>query len=82
LARAQVPGGAADAAGIVGIGDVLIATSGYVRTKQMMYGEQRVLSGEQVVRLRTTGERFETVLAAISSMPPGIKVKLEFQRCT
>lgn len=76
-----VPGGAADKTGEVAVGDVLLATSGYVRTTEQTYGEIVVRGGEQMVRLSARGESFDTVLAAIGSVPGNMAVKLEFQRC-
>lgn len=76
-----VPGGAAEKSGLVAVGDILIATNGYTRTTEQMYNEIVVRGGEQMVRLRVQGESFDTVLAAIGSIPGNMEVKLEFQRC-
>lgn len=76
------PGGNADVAGVIQPGDMLIATSGMTRIgKEQMYGETVVRSGETFVRLQTQGESFDTVLAAIGSIPGNMKVTLDFQRC-
>jgi hypothetical protein len=76
-----VPEGNADRNGTISAGDILIATSGYTRTTEQKYGEIVVRGGERVVRLLVRGERFETVMAAISSHPATVQVTLEFQRC-
>ena len=77
-----IPGGNAAATGVIQPGDMLIATSGMTRVgREQMYGETVVRSGETFVRLQTQGESFDTVLAAIGSMPGSMKVTLEFQRC-
>lgn len=76
-----VAGGSAEKNGEVAVGDVLIATSGYVRTTEQSYGEVTVRGGEQMVRLTVRGESFDTVLAAIGSVPGNMAVTLEFQRC-
>jgi len=75
------PEGNADNSGVITVGDQLIATSGYTRTREQTYGEITVPSGEQIIRLQVRGESFDTVLAAISSHPGNFKVKLEFQQC-
>ena len=77
-----VPGSNADKADTpISVGDVLIATSGLSRTRESTYGETKVYSGEEIVRLSVRGESFDTVLAAIGSHPANMKVTLEFQRC-
>jgi C-terminal processing protease CtpA/Prc len=76
-----VPGGNAEKSGVISIGDQLIATSGYTRTTEQMYGDIAVRGGEQIIRLQVRGESFDTVLAAISSHPGNFKCKLEFQQC-
>ncbi len=76
-----VPGGNAEKSGVITVGDQLIATSGYTRTTEQMYGEIAVRGGEQIIRLPVRGESFDTVLAAISSHPGNFQVKLEFQQC-
>jgi C-terminal processing protease CtpA/Prc len=76
-----VPGGNAEKSGVITVGDQLIATSGYTRTTEQMYGDITVKGGEQIVRLPVRGESFDTVLAAISSHPGNFQVKLEFQQC-
>ena len=76
-----VPGGNADNNGLISVGDLLIATSGFTRTTEQMYGEISVKGGEQMVRIVCRGESFDTVLAAISSIPGNFQVKLEFQQC-
>ena len=76
-----VPGGSADKTGLVNVGDILIATQGYTRTTEQVYGEIVVRGGEKMVRLNVRGEKFDTVMAAIGSIPGNMAVKLEFQRC-
>lgn len=74
-------GGRAAAEGSIGEGDQLLACSGCISTRDSIYGETTVRSGEQVIRLATRGEDFATVMAAIRSHPAGKSVRLEFQRC-
>eukprot|EP00884_Botryococcus_braunii_P002921 jgi/Botrbrau1/1262/Bobra.0163s0055.1 len=74
-------GGNAAREGQIQVGDELIATSGITYTTEQTYGETNVKGGEQVIRLLCRGEDFKTVMAAISSHPAHIKVRLEFQRC-
>ena len=62
-------------------GDELIATSGVTYTKSSEYGEVIVKMGQQVVRIKTRGQEWATIRAAIGSHPGHIPVKLEFQRC-
>ena len=76
-----VPGGAAEKSGIIGVGDRLIATSAIVFNSSMDYGGVSVKKGEEQIRFSTRGEKFDTVMAAISTWPAGRKMKLEFQRC-
>lgn len=76
-----VKDGNADRNGSISAGDILIATAGYTRTTEQTYGVTIVPGGERVVRLQVRGERFETVMAAISSHPASVPVTLEFQRC-
>lgn len=76
-----VEGGNAERSGEITVGDTLIATSGYTRTAQQVYGETVVYGGETVVRLLCRGESFDTVMAAIGSHPAHIPVTLELQRC-
>lgn len=74
-------GGNAAASGEISAGDILIATSGYCRTTEQVYNDIVVRGGEQIVRLTVRGESFDTVMAAITSHPASIPVRLEFQRC-
>jgi hypothetical protein len=76
-----IEGGAGERAGLIALGDALISTSGYTRTSEQVYGEIVVRGGEQMVRLAVRGESFDTVLAAIGSVPGAMQVELEFQRC-
>ena len=76
-----VPGGSAEKDGTVGVGDILIATNGLVKTTSQTYGEVVVQGGEQIVRMPVRGEKFDTVLAAIGSIPGNQKVVLDFMRC-
>jgi C-terminal processing protease CtpA/Prc len=77
-----VDGGNADKDGQVRVGDMLIATNGMTRMgPEQIYGEIKVQTGETFVRLQARGERFETIMAAIGSIPGNMKVELEFQRC-
>lgn len=76
------PGGNAERLGIISPRDQLIATSGFIRTTQQVYGETTVQGGEQMIRLNVRGESWETVMAAISSHLAGMEVELEFQKCS
>ncbi|CAG9465076.1 unnamed protein product [Pedinophyceae sp. YPF-701] len=76
-----VPGSSAARTGLVTVGDTLVATSGYVYTRESTYQDTVVKSGQQLVRLAVRGERFETVMAAIGSHPGHVPVTLELQKC-
>mmetsp|Transcript_32376 Transcript_32376/g.102979 ORF Transcript_32376/g.102979 Transcript_32376/m.102979 type:complete len:158 (-) Transcript_32376:1103-1576(-) len=77
-----VPEGNAEKSGMVDVGDQLIATSALVYTNSQTYGETKVASGEQLVRLACRGEKFKTVMTAIGTIPSQWAVTLEFQKCT
>lgn len=77
-----LPGGNAERIGLIQVGDVLIATSGNVKTTEQYYGEVRVQGGEKRVRILCRGESFDTVMAAIGSHLASDLVSLEFQRCS
>lgn len=74
-------GGKAAAEGSVSQGDQLLACSGCISTRESMYGEIAVRSGEKIIRINAQSEDFSTVMAAIRSHPAGKHVRLEFQRC-
>lgn len=74
-------GGNAERLGTISKNDQLIATSGFIRTTQQVYGETTVQGGERMIRLNVRGESWDTVMAAISSHLAGMEVELEFQRC-
>lgn len=76
-----IPGGAAEASGLIRVGDRLLATSAIVFNSSMDYGGVSVKKGEEQIRFSTRGESFDTVMAAISTWPAPRKMKLEFQRC-
>lgn len=76
-----IPGGAAEASGLINVGDRLLATSAIVFNSSMDYGGVNVKKGEEQIRFSTRGESFDTVMAAISTWPAPRKMKLEFQRC-
>uniref|UniRef100_A0A7S1J6Z2 PDZ domain-containing protein n=1 Tax=Eutreptiella gymnastica TaxID=73025 RepID=A0A7S1J6Z2_9EUGL len=76
-----VPEGNADKDGTVKVGDQLIATSAVVRTTEAKYGEATVYGGEQRVRVPVLGEKFDTIMAAISTNPASQPPTLELQRC-
>jgi hypothetical protein len=76
-----IPGGAAEASGLINVGDRLLATSAIVFNSSMDYGGVSVKKGEEQIRFSTRGESFDTVMAAISTWPAPRKMKLEFQRC-
>eukprot|EP00877_Chromochloris_zofingiensis_P012017 jgi/Chrzof1/7069/Cz02g09180.t1 len=75
------PDGTAAKAGVVSVGDQLVATSGVTYNKVTDYGGAQVKMGQEVVRLNALSESFKTVSAAIRSHPGHIPVTLEFQRC-
>lgn len=68
------------AKGLLLEGDVLISCSAMTRTKTQDYGGVTVQTGEERVVFSTAGEKFDTVLAAISSNPSNEDIKLEFER--
>lgn len=76
------PGGNAERLGMISPRDQLIATSGFIRTTQQVYGETTVQGGERMIRLNVRGESWDTVMAAISSHLAGMEVELEFQKCS
>lgn len=75
-------GGNAERLGMISPRDQLIATSGFIRTTQQVYGETTVQGGERMIRLNVRGQSWETVMAAISSHLAGMEVELEFQKCS
>jgi hypothetical protein len=81
VAEVQV-GGNAERLGMISPRDQLIATSGFIRTTQQVYGEITVQGGERMIRLNVRGQSWETVMAAISSHLAGMEVELEFQKCS
>eukprot|EP01023_Acetabularia_acetabulum_P014093 TRINITY_DN1692_c0_g1_i1.p1 TRINITY_DN1692_c0_g1~~TRINITY_DN1692_c0_g1_i1.p1 ORF type:complete len:151 (+),score=17.60 TRINITY_DN1692_c0_g1_i1:84-536(+) len=81
LVAEVVPKGSAEQIGEVTVGDELIATSGVTYSGSSDYAGTQVRTGQQIVRLYVSGEKFETVMAAIGSHPGHIPVELEFQRC-
>ena len=76
-----LPEGAAEKSGLISVGDRLIAVSAIVFNSTMDYGGVAVKKGEEQIRFATRGEKFDTVMAAISTWPAPRKMKLEFQRC-
>jgi len=77
-----LPGGNAERIGLIQVGDIVIATSGNVKTTEQYYGDVRVQGGEKRVRILCKGESFDTVMAAIGSHLASDLVSLEFQRCS
>lgn len=73
--------GSAAKTGKVSVNDILIATSGIIKTTEQVYGETVVQGGEKIVRMTVQGQKFDTVLAAIGSHLAGMEVEMEFQRC-
>lgn len=73
--------GSAARTGKVSVNDILIATSGIIKTTEQVYGETVVQGGEKLVRMTVQGQKFDTVLAAIGSHLAGMEVEMEFQRC-
>lgn len=76
-----LPEGNAAKDGRVEVGDELISTSAVVYTTERDYGGVAVKGGQRMVRLVCKTEKFDTVLAAISTHPAHIAVTLDIQKC-
>ncbi|KAK3270676.1 hypothetical protein CYMTET_20936 [Cymbomonas tetramitiformis] len=74
-----VEGGNASLSNLVSVGDRLLSTSARIYTNSQSYNEVNVASGEQMIKLDVQGEKFETVMAALTTHPTGIAVQLELQ---
>ena len=68
-------------AGLINVGDQLLATSAMVFNSTQDYGGVSVKKGEETIRFATRGEDFKTVMAAIGTVPSQRPVTLEFQKC-
>ena len=68
-------------AGLINVGDQLLATSAMVFNSSQDYGGVSVKKGEETIRFATRGEDFKTVMAAIGTVPSQRLVTLEFQKC-
>lgn len=76
-----LPEGNAAKDGRVEVGDELISTSAIVYDTERDYGGVVVKGGQRTVRLVCKNEKFDTVLAAISTHPAHIEVILDIQKC-
>ncbi|KAI7840613.1 hypothetical protein COHA_005635 [Chlorella ohadii] len=81
VAEIVAKGNAAEMAPEISVGDELIATNGLTFTTEQVYNDNIVRGGETYVRLNVRNNDFKTVMAAIGSIKPPMKVVLEFQRC-
>eukprot|EP00271_Cylindrocystis_brebissonii_P014966 TRINITY_DN3674_c0_g1_i1.p1 TRINITY_DN3674_c0_g1~~TRINITY_DN3674_c0_g1_i1.p1 ORF type:complete len:211 (+),score=34.01 TRINITY_DN3674_c0_g1_i1:157-789(+) len=76
-----LPDSHAARAGVIDVGDELLATSAVVYKRQEEYGGVAVQKGMERVRLTVRGEKFETVMAAIGTHLADMTVTLELQKC-
>jgi len=76
-----VAGGNSDKTGLVTVGDQLLATSAVVYNSTTDYGGVSVPKGEQTIRFAVRGEKFDTVMLAITTNPSQRLVTLDFQKC-
>lgn len=63
------------------MGDQLLATSAMVFNSTEEYGGVSVKKGEETIMFQTMGEDFNTVMAAIGTVPSQRLVTLKFQKC-
>lgn len=63
------------------MGDQLLATSAMVFNFTEEYGGVSVKKGEETIMFQTMGEDFNTVMAAIGTVPSQRLVTLKFQKC-
>ena len=54
---------------LIQAGDKILAISAEIKTRTQDYGGVSVGSGEEMIRLQVQGEKFDTIMAAISSYP-------------
>lgn len=68
-------------AGLISVGDQLLATSAMVFNSTEEYGGVSVRKGEETIMFQVLGEDFKTVMAAIGTVPSQRLVTLKFQKC-
>ncbi len=66
---------------MISVGDQLLATSAMVFNSTEEYGGVSVKKGEETIMFQTMGEDFNTVMAAIGTVPSQRLVTLKFQKC-
>jgi hypothetical protein len=62
-------------------GDKILAISAQIKTRTQDYGGVSVGSGEEMIRLQVQGEKFDTIMAAISSYPSQKTMKIDVLKC-
>ena len=62
-------------------GDKILAISAQIKTRFQDYGGVSVGSGEEMIRLQVQGEKFDTIMAAISSYPSQKTMKIDVLKC-
>jgi hypothetical protein len=62
-------------------GDKILAISAQIKTRTQDYGGVSVGSGEEMIRLQVQGEKFDAIMAAISSYPSQKTMKIDVLKC-
>jgi len=66
---------------LIRAGDKILAISAQIKTRAQDYGGVSVGSGEETIRLQVQGEKFDTIMAAISSYPSQKTMKIDVLKC-
>ena len=66
---------------LIQAGDKILAISAEIKTRTQDYGGVSVGSGEEMIRLQVQGEKFDTIMAAISSYPSQKTMKIDVLKC-
>ena len=66
---------------LIRAGDKILAISAEIKTRTQDYGGVSVGSGEEMIRLQVQGEKFDTIMAAISSYPSQKTMKIDVLKC-
>jgi len=66
---------------LIRAGDKILAISAQIKTRAQDYGGVSVGSGEEMIRLQVQGEKFDTIMAAISSYPSQKTMKIDVLKC-
>ena len=66
---------------LIRAGDKILAISAEIKTRTQDYGGVSVGSGEEMICLQVQGEKFDTIMAAISSYPSQKTMKIDVLKC-